>query len=142
MGKTLRQLGKAQLSAATATALDYAVTAFLFRFVGFSYGASTLCGTASGGLLNCAINYYWTFSGNNVRKRNVLFKYLVTWLVSIVLNTEGTVWMTALLEHTGMPAGLSTLMTARIIVSVLVAVLWNFLAQKFFVYRRINIKKQ
>lgn len=132
--KFLRQLIRAQLSSATATAIDYIATATLFQFCHLDYIWSTLAGAVSGGLTNCFVNYKWTFSGSSRSKRGIILRYLVVWIGSIVLNTLGVSVVAPLLASS--TVGLTSLMSAKIIVSLFVGLFWNFLLQKYWVYKR------
>jgi putative flippase GtrA len=117
---------KAQLSAWIATAVDYTITIILAEVAGIWYGYATFIGALSGGIINCIINYKWVFKAHDSRKRNVALKYFIVWGVSIILNTTGTC---ALKELASM-----NLIIAKAIVSVAVAVLWNYQMQRLFVF--------
>ncbi len=126
---------KAQVSSVIATMTDFGITALLFQFFGIYYVCSTFVGSVTGGIVNCVINHKWTFKGNNSSTRSVAFRYLIVWLGSIVLNTVGTAAGVRLVSQLE-TAGLDTLMIVKAVVAVVVAVFWNFLMQKFFVYSK------
>ena len=117
---------KAQLSAWIATAVDYTTTIILAEVAGIWYGYATFIGALSGGIINCIINYKWVFKAHDSRKRNVALKYLIVWGVSIILNTAGTC---AIKELASM-----NLIIAKAIVSIAVAVLWNYQMQRLYVF--------
>ncbi len=124
--------GKAQFSAWMATALDFVVTLVLGKFIGIWYATATFVGALSGGTVNCVVNYRWVFHGSDQKKYNVAMKYVLVWLVSIMLNTYGTYFVT---EATGMDFIIS-----KMIVAVLVAVFWNYQMQRIYVFKHKHIK--
>lgn len=129
--------GRAQVSALMATVADFCVTALMFSLTGCVM-PSTAVGAVSGGVLNCVVNYKWTFPGTQRTKMSVGVRYLIVWAVSILLNTFGTGLMAWFLSGTtGVgDSGMSCVMISRATVAVVVAVTWNYLMQKHFVYRR------
>ena len=128
------QFIRAQLSSASATGIDYVVTAALFQFCSVGYVWATLIGAMCGGIFNCVVNYKWTFRGSERSKRAIAMRYLIVWIGSIVLNTLGVSVVAPLLASSSV--GLGSLMSAKVIVSLLVGFFWNFLMQKNWVYRR------
>ncbi len=135
MGKHrhLQQFYRAQLSALVATGVDYAVTAALFQLGGVDYVWSSLLGAVAGGVLNCVVNYHWTFSDTEASKRTVAMRYMVVWSGSIALNAWGVAVVARWLSSAQVV--LTTLMTAKVIVTVLVGLAWNYVMQKRWVYR-------
>ena len=118
--------GKAQCSAWVASAVDFGITLLLTSLVGLWYGYSTLIGSISGGLTNCAINYRWVFNAFGMKKKYVALRYLFVWVGSIALNTFGT-WQ--LTEISG-----NNYIISKTIVAVLVAIFWNYQLQRTFVF--------
>ena len=96
-GKGLFMFIRAQLSAQVATVVDFLVSIVLNQGFGIYYVYATLTGSVSGGLVNCAINYKWTFHTEDCGPMYVLFKYLLVWLGSIGLNLWGTYLLTEFL---------------------------------------------
>ncbi len=108
--------------------------------VGMSAWAATPIGAVIGGVVNCIINYHFTFRASGTSKRAVAVKYIMVWLGSLALNTVGTSLLTIVLdrwhflEMLGF-TNVGSFAAARIIVSLLVSWFWNFVLQKNFVYR-------
>ncbi len=138
---TVCEFGKAQVSSFVATLVDFAVTSLLFQIFGLYYVYSTFVGALAGGLTNCVVNHKWTFRGNNRSKRSVAFRYLFVWCGSIALNTWGTAAGVRLVSEWE-SAGLDTLLIVKAVVAVIVAVFWNFLMQKYYVYRKGKRKSE
>ena len=136
---------RAQLSAQMATIVDFFVTILLVSVSNIYYVYATFTGAVSGGVVNAMINYSWTFKSKG-KKKYVAIKYLIVWVGSIWLNTWGTYLLTeclstipwvknTLIRHFG-----DFFIIPKIIVAVLVALLWNYNMQRFFVYRNIKFK--
>lgn len=131
--RTVRQFVKAQVSAFVASITDYAVTA-LACMLGGSVALAAFLGTVCGGVLNCAMNYRWAFAGTSQRKRDITSRYFLVWCGSVALNTWGTVLVVDVLQGC-FADSVVTVMVARVSVSIAVAVLWNFMLQKYYVFK-------
>lgn len=137
----VKEFGKAQVSSLIATSFDFGVTAIVFRLLDHVV-ASTASGAIAGGIVNCVINYVWTFKGSQRSKTSVALRYVVVWTGSVLLNTFGTEFGVKAVTRIGSLLGndcvqnLTLVLTVKAVVAVLVAVLWNFTMQKLFVYRK------
>lgn len=125
--KEIFTFSKAQGSALFATGCDYAMRVFIDLIVNFDYLIATFLGAVTGGIVNCLVNYRFVFSDNDAKKRDVAWRYFVIWAGSIILNTAGTGFFK---EVVGIKVYISMMLT-----SVLVAVLWNYMLQRSFVFR-------
>ena len=136
MGKEKHEIwvfSKAQITAQLATLTDFGVSILLYEVFGMWYVAASFIGAMTGGIINCMLNYRWVFGSDGQKKRYVVIKYLLVWTGSIVLNTLGTYILTELSGN--------YFIIAKAIVSVTVALLWNYQMQRFFVYRNKHITK-
>jgi putative flippase GtrA len=136
MGKVREEVmkfTKAQASAIIATTVDFLLSLFAYEVCGINYVVSSFIGALSGGIINCVVNYRWVFGSDGQHKRYVALKYLIVWTGSIVLNTAGTYLLT---ELTG-----SYFIWSKAVVSVVVAFLWNYQMQRFFVYRNHHLTR-
>ncbi len=138
---TVCEFGKAQVSSVVSTLVDFAVTSLLFQVFNVYYVCSTFVGSVVGGATNCIINDRWTFKGSNRSKSSVAARYLLVWIGSIVLNTCGTAIGVRLVTEWE-TTGLDTLLIVKAVVAVIVAVFWNFLMQKHYVYRKGKAKSE
>lgn len=135
------EFGKAQISSMISTFADFVMTATIFSIAAHVV-LSTAAGAVTGGVVNCIINYRWTFNGTTRSKRSVALRYALVWIGSIILNTAGTEWgVKAVNALCGNGAGhtqtqLTLVLTVKAATAVLVAVFWNFLMQKHYVYRK------
>lgn len=124
---------RAQFSAQIATLCDFAATILLAELFQLYYVLCTLFGAILGGVINCIVNYKWTFKSKECRKRDIALKYAAVWVGSIALNTGGTYLLTEMLVKV-------PFIIPKLIVSLLVAFFWNYNMQRIFVYRNRDIK--
>lgn len=129
----MKQFLKSQTSAFAASITDYAITA-LVCLVGGSVALSAMLGAVCGGVLNCLLNYRWTFAQTTQSKRTIASRYFLVWCGSIALNTWGTVLADNALQRC-FADNVMTVMVARVSVSIAVAVLWNYMLQKYYVFK-------
>ena len=133
MGKFLHEIqlfSKAQVSAQLGTATDFTMSLLLAEWIGVYYVVATFIGAVSGGTVNCLVNYKWVFGSDGQHKRYVVLKYWMVWGISILLNTTGTYFITELLG--------CHFILGRALTGVVVAVLWNYLMHKNFVFRNLH----
>lgn len=138
---------RAQFSSQLASLTDFLVTIVLAKVFNVFYVYATFTGSVFGGIINCALNYKWTFKSTDVKKKHVAIKYITVWIGSIILNTTGTylvtellgnfVWLRDLLGHLFD----DVFIVSKIFVSLIVGFLWNYNMQRLFVYRNRDFKK-
>ncbi|MCM1348956.1 MAG: GtrA family protein [Firmicutes bacterium] len=131
---------RSAVSSQTASWVDLITCFVLFEWAGLMPWLSTAIGALLGGIINCVINYRFTFHAQDVPWKAVAVKYAMVWFGSLLLNSLGTEGLYHLLnswhflETIGFePAGYFA--AARLIVSLLVSWFWNFVMQRYFVYR-------
>ena len=124
-GSIAVQFCKAQASSLLATVADFGVTAFCIHCFGIYYVWATFIGAISGGVTNCLVNYSWT---------SVALRYMLVWIGSILLNTWGTAYGVSFVAGWH-PEGMDVVLLVKAAVALLVGVLWNFLMQKYYVYK-------
>ena len=119
--------------------VDMLVGFVLFAWAGLSPAFATALGAVCGGVVNCIINYRFTFHADGVDWRAVIVKYIIIWAASAALNSYGTEGFYYLmqdwswLEDIGFkPDGYYA--AARIFVAIAVSWFWNFPMQRYFVY--------
>lgn len=120
---------KAELSAMTATCIDFSVSYILAEACGLWYVLATTIGAITGGVANCCINYRWVFDAtHDLKKRTVAKRFFGVWCGSIALNTLGTYLFTEL-------SGVHFIII-KAIVAICVAILWNYQLQRRWVYKQ------
>ena len=133
---------RAQLSAQFATLADFILTYVCFEWLGIYYVLATSIGAITGGIINCVINYKWAFATKDCQFKWVFFKYILVWVGSFLLNVGGVYLLVELLKHHTYlweRASGFYLIIAKIIVSVLVSVGWNYVLHRYFVFQDAQI---
>ena len=131
---------RSSIASQIASWIDMGVGFVFFAWVHLAPWVSTAIGAAAGGIVNCCINYKFTFHASDVPVKAVAVKYLLVWVGSLLLNVFGTQMLFMLfeqlpvLEQIGFrPNGYYA--AARALASLIVSLFWNFIMQKNFVYR-------
>ena len=137
---------RSSMSSQVCAWLDFIVSFIMFAWVGFKPVYSTAIGALSGGIANCIVNYKFTYRSIDCPWKAVIIKFTMVWLGSMLLNSFGTealYWVLSrwhFLDRLGFkPDGYFTL--ARLVVSGIVSIAWNFQMQRFFVYRIVGFDK-
>lgn len=134
---------KAMLTSQLSAWVDFGMSFATFAWMGFNAMYAAAAGAISGGIVNCALNYKWTFRASNCPVVNVMIKYAMIWVGSLLLNTYGTEWLnqafdqSAVLDAWGVVRNLR-FTVARLTVSLIVSLFWNLLFQRIFVYRNVG----
>ena len=101
---------------------------------------SVAIGAFVGGIINCTINYRFTFHASGQSVKAVAVKYLLIWTGSLMLNMYGTTFTARLLDkwtwlhNLGFTSD-AIFAAATLLVSLIVSLAWNFALQRSFVYR-------
>lgn len=137
---------RSAVSSQAASWIDLGLGFILFSWLGLAPWLSTAIGAVTGGIINCIINYRFTFHAKGVSWSAVIVKYSIVWIGSILLNSGGTQAVFSLikdwhwLETIGFkPDGYYA--AARLFVSLMVSWFWNFILQCNFVYRPTRFDK-
>ena len=147
-GKGLWLFLKASVSSQIASWVDMGLSFVLFSVVNLTmydgFFAKAI-GAASGGIINCCINYKWTFRPEGCSKRAVAIKYAMVWTGSLLLNSFGTAFVTGFVSELPLLTdwGVSkdtVFFVAQLAVSLVVSICWNFLLQRYFVFNNVQIK--
>lgn len=120
--------------------IDMGMGFVFFAWVHLAPWLSTAIGNVFGGVVNCCINYRFTFHASSVPVKAVAVKYAMIWTGSLLLNVFGTQLLYILFNHFPFledigfkPNGYYA--AARGLTSLLVSLFWNFTFQKNFVYK-------
>lgn len=131
---------RSSLSSQIASWLDMGTSITLVA-IGLSKWIATPIGAVVGGIVNCCINYKFTFRATDCSIKAVAVKYIMIWLGSVAFNTVGTSLLADALDNWHILEAIGfknvgSFAAARAIVSLVVSLAWNFVMQKYFVYRR------
>lgn len=117
----------AQVAAVIGTAVDFAMVIFLTEITGMWYVASNAIGATCGAITNFFLGRNWVFNSTERKITHQAFRYFLVATGSMILNTLGVYLLT---EFTGL-----NYIYSKVIVAVLIAVTFNFLLQKYFVFK-------
>lgn len=138
----LRSSISAQIASWTDMGTRMVFYAFLLNTLGefWRSNLSVAAGAFIGGVVNCTINYRFTFHAQGQSVKAVIIKYIMVWTGSLLLNMFGTTYVAMGLSkwqwllHLGFkPDGIFAASTLT--VSLIVSLAWNFVLQRNFVYR-------
>ena len=134
---------KAMATSQASAWADFVTSFVVFAWLGFGGGDAAAAGAIAGGVVNCTLNYKWTFRGNHCPVANVVIKYFMVWVGSLLLNSYGTEYLTDLFLGSDLLTawGISRNLrftVARLAVSLIVSLFWNLLLQRTFVYRYVR----
>lgn len=126
--------------------VDFGVSFAMFAWLGIQPFWSAAIGAIMGGIVNCILNYRFTFHAQDCPWKAVIIKYAMVWVGSLLLNsfgTEGVYWVLSRwhwLEMLGFrPDGYFT--AARLFTALAVSLGWNFVLQRNFVYRQTSFDR-
>ena len=143
--REFKMLLKATATSQVSAWTDFIVSLVLFEFTPLGPLYSKAIGATTGGVVNCFLNYKWTFRGNEVSKRMVAIKYALVWVGSLLLNSYGTEFVHYLFANWQWLLSIGfkdagCFMAAQLLVSFIVSVFWNILLQRYFVFQDLDIR--
>lgn len=146
-GEGIFTLIRATLTSQLSSWTDMAASFVCYAWIFFPLGRdplrsflATAIGLILGGIVNSVVNYKFTFRSEHCSVKAVAVKFFLIWAGSFLLNLGGTTFLDHVLQgwdailRVGWikPDGIFAF--ARLSVSLVVSVFWNFLLQKNFVY--------
>lgn len=117
----------AQLAALIATGVDFIALLFFKEVIGLWYVTATALGAFMGACTNFLLGRYWVFTATESKVHHQAFRYILVSAGSLLLNTGGVYIVT---EYGGI-----NYFYSRVIVAILVAISYNFILQKNFVFK-------
>ncbi len=137
---------RSTVSSQAASWIDMGMSFVLFSLFKLTPWVATALGAIFGGVLNCIINYKFTFHAQGCPWKAVIVKYCIIWVGSLLLNSFGTQFLYHLfrswpfLTELGFkPDGFFA--SARLLASLAVSLGWNFVFQRIFVYRQTGFDR-
>jgi putative flippase GtrA len=119
---------KAQITSVVATGVDFLVMRSLVQLAGVWYVEASAIGTVCGGVTYFLGSRSWVFRAREGRWSMQLGRYVLVWAGNLLLNTSGLYLLT---HYTGM-----NYQVAKIGIAVGVAVFYNYVLQKRFVFTK------
>ncbi len=120
-------LGRHQLAALTATAVDFSTMIAVVNGAGLSSVVGTALGAGLGAITNFTLGRYWTFEAGQRPPAGQVLRYAFVSGISLGLNALGEYFVNVVLHV--------QYVVARMMVAALVSWLWNFPMQRHFVFR-------
>ncbi len=108
--------------------MDYFIFIVLKDLLGVWYVYANIVGATFGAITNFLLGRYWAFESKADKITHQAFRYALVSTGSLILNTTGLYLLT---EFTPLNA-----ITAKVIIGILVAVTYNYLMQKYFVFKK------
>jgi len=121
---------KSQIAAFGSTCIDYLTVIGLTEVVGIWYVYSNVIGASLGAITNFFLGRKWTFQAEKESLSKQAGRYALVSAGSLGLNTFG---LYALTEWTNLHYVLS-----KIIIGIIVAVGFNYVLQKHFVFKKVD----
>lgn len=120
---------KAQASSLMGTGVDFLIVYLLSERAGAWYFGANVLSTLAGGITNFTINRWWVFKKENERIERQVFRYSLTWVGNMLLNSAG---IQIVLHYTGLH---HHYMLVKILVALLIGFTYSYAMQKRFVFK-------
>jgi len=125
--KHLKQFFRYNVVALFATTLDFSLFIILSDIFQIWYVLSTFISAFIGGVVAFFLERNWTFVSKDGKISHQAIKYIIVWIISILLNTSG---LYLIVEYTNIEQVIS-----KVIVSVTVGIGFNFLTHNLLVFK-------
>ncbi len=119
---------KAQASSLISTAVDFLATFVLSHLLGSWFLSASVIGNICGGITNFLLGRIWVFSSRERGAGGQALRYLIVWLGNLALNAGGVYVFTEVIQIEEW--------MSKVMVSVIVSIGYNYVFQKFFVFRK------
>lgn len=113
--------------AGIATGVDFAILVMFTEILGLWYLLSAFIGAVAGGITAFVFQRNWAFMKKDGKLSAQAVRYLLIWIVSILLNVTG---LYIFVDFIGYQYILS-----KIIVAVVIGIGFNFIMHKYFIFR-------
>ena len=124
----MKTFARAQIASLVASLVDFWVTIILKEWMGFWYVSASAMGTIAGGITNFSMGRKWVFKSFSRQAEIQLLRYILVWMGYLLLTTSGVYLLT---HYTPM-----TYLISKVIVSLFMAVSYNYPLQKKFVFSK------
>jgi putative flippase GtrA len=118
---------KAQLASLIASIVDYWCTIIAVELFGIWYVWASAIGTMIGGVTNFSLGRNWVFRSKDKTRQVQLLRYTMVWTGYLALTTFGVFLLT---HYTHI-----NYIVSKAMVSLLMAISYNYPLQKKFVFR-------
>jgi putative flippase GtrA len=115
-----------QIASILATGVDYSIMILCVSVCGLSPVVGTVLGASCGAVTSFTLGRHWVFRAGAGELRGQALRYALVSLVSLLANAAGE----SVVVHTG-----AQYVVARVAVSIVVGMAWNFPLHRYFVFR-------
>ncbi len=126
-GQNIHILLKYNTVSFIATSVDYSVFFVLSETAHVWYLLASFVGLIMGGITAFVLQRNWTFKKKDGKLSKHAIRYFGVWVTSILLNTSGLYFAVETIEMNAI--------TAKVLVSIVVGIGFNFLMSKHFVFK-------
>ena len=136
---------RAQFSSALSALVDLSMRVFCYSFLFYAFdefyrsNTSVAIGAILGGIVQCCVNYKFTFHASGQNIKAIAFKFFLVFLGNILLNMYGTtfIFKTIISNNYLVESFTQDFIFActTFAVAIIVSVIWNFPMQRYFVFR-------
>jgi len=123
-----KEFSKASIAAFLGTVVDYLTFFGLTKLFGLWYIYAQIVGAFFGAITNFLLGRYWAFQAKEDNIKHQAIRYALVSTGSLILNTTG---LYLLAEYTPLNPDIS-----KVVIGIIVAVTYNYLMQKYFVFRK------
>ncbi len=123
----MKQFIKANIASLISSFCDFLITIVITEVFHYNPFWASIMGTVSGGIINFIIGRYWVFEVHHLNIYHQSRRYFTIWAGNLFLNALG---MYILLKLVGL-----NYILAKVIISVIVAVGYNYPLQKKYVFK-------
>ena len=124
----MKTFARAQIASLVASLVDFWVTIILKEWMGFWYVSASATGTIAGGIINFSMGRKWVFKSFSRQREIQLLRYILVWMGYLLFTTSGVYLLT---HYTPM-----TYLISKVIVSLFMAISYNYPLQKKFVFSK------
>ena len=118
---------RSQVVSLTATTVDFSIALFLHNFLSIYYVSATTLGSVCGACTSFFLGRNWAFVNKKGKLRKQAMRFIIINLFSVFVNSTAVFFFK---ENFHL-----SFFTSRVIVAVLVGIFFNFLMNRYFVYR-------
>jgi putative flippase GtrA len=121
-----RQFIRFQLTALTATCIDFIITIITKEYTGFHYTIAVATGATAGAITAFTLNRYWVFRAVEQHPAGQAIRYVLVAFGSVVLNTIGTYLVTEIL--------ITPYLISKALISLIIGFTYSYHFAKRFVF--------
>lgn len=116
------------MSALSATAIDFSTLSFLYYVLGVFYPIAIAVGAFFGSCIAFILGRNWTFMNKEGKVSHQGMRFIFTAGLSMFFNTSGVTFFVEVM-------GIDQVLIAKLITATLIGIFFNFPMQRYFVYK-------